>query len=162
MPHPSKSGTFLVATPAPVDIRNGSDLCVELRNRPTRLAACYRDFSIGMCGVTAERKNSSGEVLFEHRVGRCLNGVSATALGKKQHAVQNLRLRNCRREQTRGRLCRHPIRDRDASGAGLINSDRTLVSRTITSSAAVVRASVRAPVFPDQRRPAPRNDRVPL
>ena len=45
------------------------------------------------------------------------------------------------------------------SGADLINSERTLVSRTITSSAAAVRASVRAPGFPDQRRPAPQTPR---
>jgi hypothetical protein len=86
-------------------------LCIELRNWPTRLATRYRDLSIGMCGKTAEGENSSGEVLFEHRVGRRLNSVSATAPGKKQDAVQNLCLRNGRYEQIRGGLRRRPAGD---------------------------------------------------
>jgi hypothetical protein len=69
----------------------------------TNAASRCRDFSMGMRGATAEGKNASGEVLFEHRVGRCLDSIPAATGIKQHHAVQDLRQRNRGHEQARCR-----------------------------------------------------------
>ncbi len=113
---------------------DGGDLRVGLSNRTTGLAAASGNLSVGDCSRIIKRQVAPSEIRFDDAGDLHRNRLAALTCRPQSHAIAKLGLSD-RRDKHAGRGCDAGQRNAAGSGADLITSARTLVSRRIIAKA---------------------------
>jgi hypothetical protein len=112
--------------------RDGSDLCIELAGRMSATSPIGRNRGkLARSGIV-ERQQAIGKIFIEKTVRGRTQPIPSSPRGQQSEPIQDFRLRHGGNEQAADVVLRDPVLHA-FSGTGRINSDSTLVSRTITA-----------------------------